>query len=310
MGQYTSDLYQVEDLQSFVRMDALPFRYLWIDFKVSNPENQIYLTKFREEFTVEPHATVDSLSVRVSNWAEGKEKLRVICAGSLKDDAYELIQRSSKIDRAILFCGNKVRANNLMRDYSKIRKACFGYKEVVEAVRAWRKEAEQSLLFYELQEVEAFNRHKANICALTDSKISLKEARDHFKKYCEKFVRKDDQSAFIVINDQYSQLRTAQDGILRETVQKEKLFAFLTNSLLPADFILEEVNTLLRSTSNPRKLAYLRYLISDLFAAIRDYYREAKIQKATYYTLVSLNEEERRRLREDTNKYLMFTHFL
>lgn len=97
---------------------------------------------------------------------------------------------------------------------------------------------------------------------------------------------------------------------MRETIKKEGLFAFMTASLLPADFILEEVNTLLRSTSNPRKLAYLRYLISDLFATIRDYYRDAKIQKAIYYAVVSLNEEERRRLREDTNKYIMFTHFL
>jgi hypothetical protein len=70
------------------------------------------------------------------------------------------------------------------------------------------------------------------------------------------------------------------------------------------------VNTLLKSTSNPRRLAYLRYLISDLFAGIRDYYREAKLQKATYHAVISLNEEERRRLREDTNKYIMFTHFL
>ncbi len=98
---------------------------------------------------------------------EGKERLRVICAGSLPDEAYELIQRSSKIERALLFCGNKVRANNLMRDYSKIRQACFGYNEVIKAVRVWCKESEQSVLLYDLQEVEAFNRHNANIRALT-----------------------------------------------------------------------------------------------------------------------------------------------
>jgi hypothetical protein len=238
MGQYMSDHYQVEE-QMIVRSDALPIRYLWIDLKVNWQENQMYLGKFREEFTVEPHATVDGLGVRVREWAaEGKEKLRVICAGSLPDDAYELIQRSSKIERAILFCGNKVRANNLMRDYSKIRKACFGYIEVIKAVRVWRKETEQSLLFYDLQEVEAFNRHHANIRALTDSKISLREAKEHFKKYCEKFLRKDDQYAFSAINNEYSQLRSSQDGLLRDTVRKEALFTFLTASLLPADFIL------------------------------------------------------------------------
>lgn len=67
---------------------------------------------------------------------------------------------------------------------------------------------------------------------------------------------------------------------------------------------------MLKSTSNPRKLAYLRYLISDLFATIKDYYRDSKLQKTSYHAVVSLNEEERRRLREDTNKYIMFTHFL
>lgn len=168
MGQYMSDHYQVEDLQSMVRSDSLPVRYLWIDLRVSGQENQIYLGKFREEFTVEPHPTVDSLRLRVQEWAmEGKERLRVICAGSLPDEAYELIQRSSKIERALLFCGNKVRANNLMRDYSKIRQACFGYNEVIKAVRVWCKESEQSVLLYDLQEVEAFNRHNANIRALT-----------------------------------------------------------------------------------------------------------------------------------------------
>jgi hypothetical protein len=146
----------------------------------------------------------------VQDWPEGNERLRVICAAHLPDEGYQFIQSSSHIDRVILFCGNKVRANNLMRDYSKIRRACFGYNEVIKVVQAWHKETEQSLLFYDLQDVETFNRHNANTRALTDNNITLKEAKEHFKRYCEKFLRKEDLFAFSSLFCEYSQLRLVQ----------------------------------------------------------------------------------------------------
>jgi hypothetical protein len=48
MGQYVTDLYQVDELQGLVRSDALPVRYLWVDFRINGQENKIYLGKFRE----------------------------------------------------------------------------------------------------------------------------------------------------------------------------------------------------------------------------------------------------------------------
>jgi hypothetical protein len=158
--------------------------------------------------------------------------------------------------------------------------------------------------------VETFNRHNANIRALTDPNITLKDAKDHFKKYYEKFLRKDELSAFNTINTEYSQLRSSQEGLLRDNVKMNALVNFICKSLLPARFILDEVNTLLKSSSNPRKLAYLRYVISDLFTATRDSYRDSKLKEGTFQAVVNLNEKERSRIHDYINKYVMFTHFL
>ena len=35
MGQYVTDLYQVDELQGLVRSDAPPVRYLWVDFRIN-----------------------------------------------------------------------------------------------------------------------------------------------------------------------------------------------------------------------------------------------------------------------------------
>lgn len=86
--------------------------------------------------------------------------------------------------------------------------------------------------------------------------------------------------------------------------------AFATKHILPAGYLMNEVNRLLKSTSNPRKLAYLRFIISDLFAAISDTYKESKLKERSFQAVVELSEDERRRVKEHTNRFVMLTYFL
>jgi len=60
-------------------------------------------------------------------WDSKKYRLRVICAASLPDDGYKFFQNNQKIDRIILFCANKIKANKLIRDFPKIKRICYGY---------------------------------------------------------------------------------------------------------------------------------------------------------------------------------------
>ena len=85
------------------------------------------MDKFRAEFKVAGEGKVESFKEYVKNYDNSRSKLRVICAASLPEDVYAFIQNSETIERALLFCGNKIRAGNLMRDYSKIAKACYSY---------------------------------------------------------------------------------------------------------------------------------------------------------------------------------------
>jgi hypothetical protein len=89
-----------------------------------------------------------------------------------------------------------------------------------------------------LQEVEMFNRHNANIRALTDPTISLKDAKEHFRKYYEKFLKKDEQYEFDGINVEYNKLRPNQESLQRSNVSKDTLIKFLKEHLLASDLIL------------------------------------------------------------------------
>lgn len=63
------------------------------------------------------------------------------------------------------------------------------------------------------------------------------------------------------------------------------------------NFLLREVNYLLRATKNPAKLAYIRWPVIELYKFIKDRYADIK-NKGTLslYGLITLNSEEKRRL--------------
>lgn len=74
--------------------------------------------------------------------------------------------------------------------------------------------------------------------------------------------------------------------------------------------LISEVNKLLRCTFNPKKLAYLRLIIGDLFNAIKDAYKEVYSQPTNFTTILSLNEEEQKRLATSVGRFITLTHFV
>lgn len=57
-------------------------------------------------------------------------------------------------------------------------------------------------------------------------------------------------------------------------------------------------------------MAYLRLIISDLFNAIKDAYREVYSQQTSFTAVLSLNEEEQKRLAASVGRFITFTHFV
>lgn len=54
----------------------------------------------------------------------------------------------------------------------------------------------------------------------------------------------------------------------------------------------------------------MRFAVSDIYTAIKDSYHDNVFPKGRFYAVLTLNEEERRRLKESTNKIIMPTFFL
>lgn len=127
MGNSNSDYYRTVPIEELQRKDKATFKYIWVDLKVNGAENQLYLNRFKEAFNIEPQDNINAFRNMVNAWDSKNNRLRVICAASLPDDGYELFQNSQKIDRIILFCANKIKANKLIRDYPKIKRICYGY---------------------------------------------------------------------------------------------------------------------------------------------------------------------------------------
>lgn len=89
------------------------------------------------------------------------------------------------------------------------------------------------------------------------------------------------------------------------------MIVFLSKYLVGSSLLAEAINQLLKATFNPKKLAYLRYIVSDTFHAIRHSYSSSQqlpIQR--YYAVVEVNEAELKQLTHAKLKYTIFTYFL
>ena len=63
------------------------------------------------------------------------------------------------------------------------------------------------------------------------------------------------------------------DDLRKARANSESMASFIKDNLLSQYAkIFNEINYLLKVTSNPKKLAYLRRVINDLFACISDNY--------------------------------------
>lgn len=136
------------DLKDLQLADTLPLHYLWIDFNVFNQENQYYLNKFQQLFEIDAVPDLETLVIRISSLSAIKKIIRIIAASSLTENFYEYIQSNSAIDRAMLFCSKKIKAEQLIKTYRKIKSASYDEKEVIRTVQKWKREETESLYFF------------------------------------------------------------------------------------------------------------------------------------------------------------------
>jgi hypothetical protein len=99
--------------------------------------------------------------------------------------------------------------------------------------------------------------------SLTDSKnIGIKESQENMMTYLYQFLPNDTQ----LVNRFGEELSKARGNL-------DTLALFIKESLLTVySKIFNEINYLLKVTFNPKKLAYLRCIINDLFSCINDSY--------------------------------------
>lgn len=75
-----------------------------------------------------------TLVIRISSLSAIKKRIRIIAASSLTENVYEYIQNNSVIDRAMLFCSKKIKAEQIIKTYPKIKSASYDETEVINTV--------------------------------------------------------------------------------------------------------------------------------------------------------------------------------
>ena len=75
------------------------------------------------------------------------------------------------------------------------------------------------------------------------------------------------------------------------------------------NFYWQLVQQITRNTNDPKRLAYLRLPLKDIHEAIQAQYRSKKLNNE-FYLVVEMTEEERHKLLNSTQKYLVFTSFV
>lgn len=114
------------DLSTSTSLRDIPIKYFWVDPKVKNEENDIYLKKLLEQkFNVDAFEQVDAFKLALTSIYYDKCIIRVLCAASLKEEDYLYLDNNPKINAVFLFCGAKKRADDLMAAHKKIRHAAF-----------------------------------------------------------------------------------------------------------------------------------------------------------------------------------------
>jgi len=75
------------------------------------------------------------------------------------------------------------------------------------------------------------------------------------------------------------------------------------------NFYWDMVHNISRNTSDPKRLAYLRLGIKDIYEAVAAEYRANKLYDI-FYVVLELTEEERGKLEKSVNNFLLFTSFV
>lgn len=76
-------------------------------------------------------------------------------------------------------------------------------------------------------------------------------------------------------------------------------------------FYWDLVNEITRNTTDPKKIAYMRLALKDLFEAIQSDYKQRWSKKYPWlYIVMDITEEELAKLANSQGKNLLFTSFV
>lgn len=114
-----------------------------------------------------------------------KCRVRVLISASFQDQVYDWLQSNESIERIALFCGNKTKAGILMRNFPKIKSACFGFEEVIRAFKIWEREEVRNIYFFEEKDMELLYLTTINWHSLTDIDETITpNIKETFFKFC------------------------------------------------------------------------------------------------------------------------------
>lgn len=65
-----------------------------------------------------------------------------------------------------------MRANQLIIAYPKIKTACFKYTSVISKVQQWERESDETIIFFNRENITRLNKNTANWLGMTSKEIA------------------------------------------------------------------------------------------------------------------------------------------
>jgi hypothetical protein len=75
-------------------------------------------------------------------------------------------------------------------------------------------------------------------------------------------------------------------------------------------FFSDLIDIFPKTTTDPKRLGYLRLPFKDLYLSIYNKHHQEKKKHSTFYIIVEFSEEEKKNLSESLENYMIFTTFI
>lgn len=253
------DIYIMQDLQNFTLKGKRQQAYYWIDPKIFSSENQKYESFLRKHIQIEGCSSVDYLEREIED-LDIYKKIKVICAASLKDEDYRRLDDNERIPVIFLFCQNQERAKLLMSNFSKIKAVKYDVVELKDYILEEESldqgvDPKTNVLLMIEEDTNLMNKYRIVFHSLTNGTSKFKAKADYLK-----LVRKFYPDCEGEIDEFEKMYKVNLSG--REALNQTAEW------LIKPGFFWQSTQTLPKITTDPKKLAYLRFLFKESYEAI------------------------------------------